>query len=56
MVVTSNGIARFAPYITGNFDSFAQNHAIKISTGAVCVLNFENGQWVVKDWNVKPTC
>ncbi len=56
MVVTSNGIARFAPHITGNFDSFAQNHTIKISTGAVCVLQYENGRWTVKDWNVKPTC
>lgn len=56
MVVTSNGIARFAPYITGDFDSFAQNHGIKISTGAVCVLQYENGRWTVKDWNVKPTC
>ncbi len=56
MVVTSNGIARFAPHITGDFDSFAQNHGIKISTGAVCVLQYENGRWTVKDWNVKPTC
>jgi len=44
MVVTSNGIARFAPHITGDFDSFAQNHAIKISTGAVCVLQYQNGR------------
>lgn len=56
MVVTSNGIARFAPYITDDFDSFAQKHGIKISTGAVCVLQYENGRWTVKDWNVKPTC
>ena len=56
MVVTSNGIARFAPHITGDFDSFAKNHTIKISTGAVCVLQYENGRWAVKDWNVKPTC
>lgn len=56
MVVTSNGIARFAPHITGDFDSFAQNHRIKISTGAVCVLQYGNGRWTVTDWNVKPTC
>jgi 2,3-bisphosphoglycerate-dependent phosphoglycerate mutase len=56
LVVTSNGIARFAPHITGDFDGFVQNHPIKISTGAVCVLKYENGRWSVKDWNVKPSC
>lgn len=54
MVVTSNGIARFAPHITGDFDSFAQNHSIKISTGAVCVLQYDNGRWTVADWNIRP--
>lgn len=56
MVVTSNGIARFAPHITGDFEDFRNKHPLKISTGAVCVLQFENGRWVVKDWNLKPTC
>lgn len=56
MVVTSNGIARFAPHITGDFEAFRQKHTLKISTGAVCVLQFENGRWTVKDWNIKPTC
>mgnify|MGYP006170975803 CR=1 FL=1 len=52
--VTSNGIARFAPYITGDFEGFRQNHKIKISTGALCVLRYEGERWVVKDWNLKP--
>lgn len=56
MVVTSNGIARFAPHITGDFDKFADKNTIKISTGAVCVLQFENNRWTIKDWNVKPQC
>jgi 2,3-bisphosphoglycerate-dependent phosphoglycerate mutase len=56
MVVTSNGIARFAPYITGDFDNFADKNTIKISTGAVCVLQFDNGRWAIKDWNIKPQC
>lgn len=56
MVVTSNGIARFAPHITGDFEEFAKNHSIKISTGAVCALQFANGRWTVLDWNLKPTC
>jgi 2,3-bisphosphoglycerate-dependent phosphoglycerate mutase len=54
MVVTSNGIARFAPHITGDFEGFAQNHGIKISTGAVCVLEHKDGRWTVKDWNIRP--
>lgn len=54
MVVTSNGIARFAPHITGNFDAFSAQHSLKISTGSVCVLSHDNGQWHVVGWNIKP--
>lgn len=54
LVVTSNGIARFAPYLTGDFEGFSKQHKIKISTGALCILHYVDGTWVVKDWNVKP--
>ena len=54
LVVTSNGIARFAPHLTGDFDAFADNHKIKLSTGALGVLKFDGDQWVIKDWNVRP--
>lgn len=54
LVVTSNGIARFAPHITGNFDGFRAAHPLKISTGAVCVLEYSDEQWHVRHWNVKP--
>ncbi len=54
LVVTSNGIARFAPHITGDFDGFARSHSLKIFTGAVCVLEHSDGQWYVRHWNVKP--
>jgi probable phosphoglycerate mutase len=54
LVVTSNGIARFAPHLTGNFKEFADNHKIKLSTGALGILKFENDAWVIKDWNVRP--
>jgi len=53
-VVTSNGIARFAPALAGNFEEFANNNKIKLSTGAVGILQYANNQWTVKDWNVKP--
>jgi len=54
MVVTSNGIARFVPHITDNFDEFATNHKIKLSTGALAILEFKDDNWVIKNWNIKP--
>jgi 2,3-bisphosphoglycerate-dependent phosphoglycerate mutase len=57
LVVTSNGIARFSPYLTGDFIKFSAGHSIKISTGALCI--FENMHpsetWHCSKWNVKPT-
>ena len=53
-VVTSNGIARFAPHITGDFDAFTRRYPLKISTGAICVFEHSDGQWHVRHWNVKP--
>lgn len=55
LVVTSNGIARFAPHITGEFKSFRRNHSIKLSTGALAILKHERDSgWRVDAWNVKP--
>ncbi len=54
LVVTSNGIARFAPHITGDFEEFSRRHKIKISTGALCVFGYDGGRWVVREWNLKP--
>lgn len=54
LVVTSNGIARFAPHLAGNFEEFANNNKIKLSTGALGILEFKDDQWIVKDWNIKP--
>ena len=54
LVVTSNGIARFAPHITDNFDQFIKDHTIKLSTGALGILEFSQGIWRVKAWNIKP--
>ncbi len=54
LVVTSNGIARFAPYITGNFEAFKARHNIKLATGALGILIHENDKWRVEDWNIKP--
>lgn len=56
LVVTSNGIARFAPYLTGDFKTFCQNHHIKLSTGAFGVLeaSAEDTVWHCLEWNTKP--
>jgi 2,3-bisphosphoglycerate-dependent phosphoglycerate mutase len=54
LVVTSNGIARFAPYMTGDFAAFRRDHKLKISTGALCALSHEADMWRVEEWNIKP--
>ena len=55
LVVTSNGIARFAPHLTGDFEGFRRKHGIKIATGALCFLRVQGSQWLVEQWNVRPT-
>lgn len=54
LVVTSNGIARFAPYLTGDFAGFSAKHKIKIATGALCVFENPNASeyWECIDWNI----
>lgn len=56
LVVSSNGIIRFAPYLTGSFKKFAENFDIKVGTGGVCVLEKADGEkhWRVVEWGVKP--
>lgn len=56
LLVTSNGILRFAPYITGDFKQFSQEHDIKVATGGVCIFEKEKGNlfWSCTAWNQKP--
>lgn len=54
MVVTSNGIARFLPHLTGDFDGFAAKHPLKVYTGGICILSHDNGRWHILGWNVNP--
>ncbi len=56
LIVSSNGIIRFAPYLTGNFDAFCKEHDIKVGTGCVCIFERETGEtdWRCVAWNVKP--
>lgn len=55
LVVTSNGIARFAPHLTGDFEAFRRRHDIKIATGALCFFRVQGSQWAIEQWNVRPT-
>jgi 2,3-bisphosphoglycerate-dependent phosphoglycerate mutase len=55
LVVTSNGIARFAPYILGDYPRFTQEHSIKLSTGALACLEYDGSAWALKYWNHRPT-
>ncbi len=56
LVVTSNGIARFSPYLTGDFVAFTTQYNIKIATGALCIFEKTPSaqQWRCQAWNIKP--
>lgn len=56
LVVTSNGIARFSPYLTGNFEAFKAKYPIKIATGALCLFEKPKADphWHCLVWNEKP--
>lgn len=54
LVVTSNGIARFAPILTGDMEGFKQRRGLKIATGALCVFCNENERWICEAWNIRP--
>lgn len=54
LVVTSNGIARFALHLARDFDEFKKLHNIKLGTGHVGSLSYSNAQWEVDYWNQKP--
>lgn len=54
LLVTSNGVARFAPFITDDYDLFAAQHPIKLATGALGILEHINNSWEVQGWNIRP--
>ena len=53
LVVTSNGIARFAPHITSDYAAFAAQHSPKMATGALSIFDYRDG-WKLREWNLKP--
>ncbi len=58
LIVTSNGLLRFVPHITGDFDAFSQKHDLKIATGGLCVFEklAASKTWACVLWNFRPRC
>lgn len=56
LVVTSNGIARFALNLTGKWDEMRETHGLKLATGAFSVLTrrADDQNWTVVGWNIRP--
>lgn len=54
LLVTSNGTARFAPHLTGDFIRFQKNNDIKLKTGAYGIIAYDGNKWVIEAWNVRP--
>lgn len=54
MVVTSNGIARFAQHLCPDPDSLARAHGLKMATGALSIFVHDGEQWTLEDWNIRP--
>lgn len=55
MVVTSNGIARFALGLAGDFATLRNEFGLKLATGAFGILDHHPGTgWAIRNWNIRP--
>lgn len=54
LVVTSNGVARFAPLLARNAPDIITAANRKMATGAISVMEGARGLWMLSHWNVKP--
>jgi probable phosphoglycerate mutase len=54
LVVTSNGIARFAPLLASNATDVVTHKNRKMATGALSVMEGDGGLWMISHWNIKP--
>lgn len=54
LVVTSNGVARFAPLLTNNAKDVITVPNSKMATGALSVMEGDGGLWMLSHWNIKP--
>lgn len=55
LVVSSNGIIRFAPKILepSDYEHFVSQNNLKVTTGGVCVLEQNEETWKITDWNLR---
>ncbi len=51
LVVTSNGVARFAPHILPDYKTFQSAHPLKLATGAIACFHYQQRKWHCKTWN-----
>jgi 2,3-bisphosphoglycerate-dependent phosphoglycerate mutase len=54
LVITSNGIARFAPHLGGDFEAFRLNNSIKLATGCFGLMRHNSEKWIIESWNKQP--
>ncbi len=55
LLVTSNGVLKFfLQLIPGAFEDMAARGKLKVATGNVCALAFEDSAWRVAFWNRQP--
>ncbi len=54
LIITSNGIARFALTLPGHFEETGRQFGLKLATGAFGILEHDGLNWEVQDWNVRP--
>ena len=54
LVMTSNGVARFAPNILKNPSDFQNRNYIKLKTGAFGIFRCDSQSWACNDWNIRP--
>lgn len=54
LVVTSNGIARFALGLAGDFEATRRQYGLKLATGAFGILEHDENGWTIQNWNIRP--
>ncbi|HBT78214.1 MAG TPA: hypothetical protein DEB39_15115, partial [Planctomycetaceae bacterium] len=53
LVVSSNGIIRFAPKILADndYERFREENNLKVTTGGICLLRYDRERWSIPLWN-----
>ena len=54
LVITSNGIARFAPHLLNDIKQFSKDYPLKMVTGAISEFYHFQDKWQLDRWNYKP--